>query len=1053
MADIGRGALVEVLGPLRVVADGVDVGVTRAAQRRVLAILALAGGRPVDAEVLIDRMWSGEPPATAKTALQTHISALRRLLPEGAIRTEHGGYVIDTAVLTLDTTLLDTELTETTDLADAGDWHTAGTTAAEALARVRGEPFHDLVDDDFAIGERTRLTEVVATLTEFRLEAQLEIGQAGAALAGLERLTAEYPLRERGWRLLVRARSASGRTAEALRAVQDARAAMAEAGLTIGTELVRLEADLFLDEDQPAVERPRTNLVDPLTTFIGRDELVDDVATDVAEHRLVTLHGVGGVGKTRVAREVARRHVDAGGAAWFVDLSVLDEASDVASAVVAAIGILSEAPTVDAALQAWAPNTKALVVLDNCEHVASDAGRVTRFLLDHGARITVLATSRRLLGVPGERVVALPPIPVVDPGGPVGELTGNDAVRLFVDRARLVGGLDGMTPDVARSIAAICRRLDGLPLAIELAAARTRHMTLDTIDRRLDERFTLLTTSDGDDDRHGALASVVGWSYDLLSPAQATVLRAISVFRGTFDLPSAATVVELDEAATADALGALVDDSLVVFERPTGSYRLLETVRAFAAIELDRAGAHDLIEARHLALRVGTCVALEPAWLSTGMHEAIESSRGMIDDLVALVDDTSARQRPDTARIALHLGRWFRRDFKHPQAAHYLTAAEGGLDDALENERLSLLSRELWAVGRSEEAWVVAQASRDAADRLPDSTASAAALCRYANIRLNRLAIDAGDAVEVNRAGVEMARRLGDPAFLLRTEIYLAASLAFVGESAEALPLIDDIRRRAIDLGDHTTVLESLTIAGHVCRLCAPTDRDLRRALLDDLFSRFDFAEALVDEDASLLIMMALELGETALARRMVAQVERQQRSPTQATGLFTVTGLLLRRFDGDADGVWADVEPLLTGCHERMASTLHTIAADVAADRGDLAGAYDVLRRFESYEISPTQRSELVGVLAAVVRAEVDAGHRDAAVETLDRIRSIMRDHPPRAEGTRAIERPAVYALMAEAEVASMIGGADLAWQAVAREAAFEFDRQLAVERHRRSA
>ncbi|MFI6320657.1 BTAD domain-containing putative transcriptional regulator [Nonomuraea sp. NPDC050556] len=525
-----------VLGPLEIrSADGEPISVGGPRPRALLVMLLLNAGHVVSVEQLIDGQYGEEPPAGAANAVQAQVSRLRRHLPD-LIEFNGTGYR-----LAIDPDDVDVHRFER--LVREGR-HSAES-LREALSLWRGEALADL---PFGQAQAARLDELRLTAMEDLAEAELNQPE-GTSVAELQRLVAEHPLRERLTGQLMRALHAAGRQGEALAAYERTRRVLAdELGADPSPELAELHLAL-LRADRPRRRRPAAQL----TSFVGREEELARLRAQQA--RLVTIVGPGGTGKTRLSVEAAPDGV-------FVDLSAGDQ---VAPAVLGALGVRdgglqsfhSEDP-VDRLVAALA-DQDVLLVLDNCEHVIDAAAALARTLLGECPRLRVLATSREPLGITGEVLVHLAP------------LTEDQAVRLFTDRARAVQPSFEVRPAVRE----ICATLEGLPLAIELAAARLRTFGIDELATRLAEhgRFKLLSRGDRTAaSRHQTLQAVVEWSWDLLTPAERELAARFSVFAGGASM-------EAVEAICGDLPDSLVDKSLVVAEG--NRFRMSETVRLF----------------------------------------------------------------------------------------------------------------------------------------------------------------------------------------------------------------------------------------------------------------------------------------------------------------------------------------------------------------------------------------------------------------------------------------------------------------------------------------
>jgi predicted ATPase len=352
-----------------------------------------------------------------------------------------------------------------------------------------------------------------------------------------------------------------------------------------------------------------------LSSFVGRRLELDQLDRLLAGSRLLTITGAGGAGKTRTAVELASRQLGRfPDGAWLADLGRIGDGTLVAAEVAGALGMLSGAPGEGpAALEEWLGEClgtrRLLLVIDNCEHLVDAAARLAHLLLSRAPDVTIVATSREVLGLPGEVVFQLPPLSLPRPdAASADDLAASDAVSLFCERARAAQPGFGLTDGNAAAVAQICRRLDGIPLALELAAARLRVLGAQQVAQRLDHRFSFLTGADRTAAaRHQTLRAAVDWSYDLLPPAEQAILRRLSVFPGTFDLEAAEAVageVPADPGLgfpVLDLIGRLVEKSLVLTEQPedTVRYRLLETLRSYGAERLAEAGETEAVQRRH----------------------------------------------------------------------------------------------------------------------------------------------------------------------------------------------------------------------------------------------------------------------------------------------------------------------------------------------------------------------------------------------------------------------------------------------------------------------
>jgi predicted ATPase/DNA-binding SARP family transcriptional activator len=561
-----------VLGPIEVrLPDGSPVAVGGPQVRALLAMLLLDAGRPVSVTRLADGLYGDDVPGDAAHALQSQVSRLRHGLSGGAtVEFGPAGYR-----LVADPEAVDAH--RFTELAGRGkralgDPASAAALLGEALGLWRGPALADVLDAPFAGAVAARLADERLAVVEDRAEAALALGQHHAVAAELAELVEAQPLRERARALLMRALSASGRQAEALAVFEEARRLLAdELGVDPSAELA--DAHLAILRAEPAVRRVPAQL----TSFVGREPELRRLATALGTSRLVTLTGPGGAGKTRLAVEVRLP-----GDVCFVDLSPLGDGAQVAPAVAGALGLRASGPPEDRLVAALA-DRPLLVILDNCEQVIAGAAGLVHRLLASCPALRVLATSREALGITGEVLFPVGQLAVPAPDAGLAEASASPAVRLFGDRAAAVRA--GFIVDAATvgAVRRICAALDGLPLAIELAAARLRSLTLDEVDARLADRFRLLSRGERTAaPRHQTLRAVVEWSWELLDPAEQALARRLTVFAGGATLVAAERVCALDDVP--GVLGDLVDKSLV--EAHDGRYRMLETIRVYCAERL-----------------------------------------------------------------------------------------------------------------------------------------------------------------------------------------------------------------------------------------------------------------------------------------------------------------------------------------------------------------------------------------------------------------------------------------------------------------------------------
>ncbi|MHA6761683.1 BTAD domain-containing putative transcriptional regulator [Streptacidiphilus sp. PAMC 29251] len=596
-------------------AAGRPVALGGPGRRAALALLALDAGRVVSVQRMIDGLYGEQPPAGVGNALQAQLSRLRSVLrkaagPDGGelIENHPAGYRLAVDPDQVDLHRFVRLAGQGREALTCGDAAKAAELLRQALALWQGPALAGLGDAPFAGPQAVRLEEQRLTATEDRIQAALLLGEHRAVIPELRGLVAADPLRERLSTQLVQALHGSGQQAEALAAYSGAREALADAlGADPGPELAAAHLAVLRGEPEAPVSREtsqRLALPAQLNGLIGRAQELARIEELLKAGRLVTVTGPGGTGKTRIAVETAGRHP---GDSCFADLSGLAEGGDLAQAVLSALGLRGSTllgaaggPSTRERLTAALADRPLLLVLDNCEHLVADAARLAADLLASCPELRILGTGREPLGITGEQLFPLPALPE------------QAAVQLFTERAGAVR--PGFDPrQDAEAVAEICRRLDGLPLAIELAAARLRMLSPRQIADRLDDRFRLLTGgSRTAQPRQQTLRAVVDWSWDLLPEAERSVLRRASVFAGGWTLEAAEAVCA--DRDTMELIGALVDKSLVIAQQEGQQtrYRLLQTVRAYAAERLAESGAEAETRQAHLHYFLDLATAAHP---------------------------------------------------------------------------------------------------------------------------------------------------------------------------------------------------------------------------------------------------------------------------------------------------------------------------------------------------------------------------------------------------------------------------------------------------------
>ena len=703
--DLGGWMRVDLLGTVQVRDDAggpARVGGPRA--QALLALLALDASRVVPASSLIDRLWDGDAPDGARGALQTMVSRLRGVL--GSVIESHpAGYRLALGRDRVDAlTFEDLAGQGSRALAD-GDAVGASAILRRALALWRGPALAGVAEAEPAAGIAARLEELRRSATADRIEADLAVAtrsDAAGLTAELRVLVAEDPLAERPRALLMRVLYLAARQADALAVYADARAQLAtQLGVDPSPQLEQVYLAVLRQTlpgaGSPADSAPRAThdaavlgqpsvppltVRVPLTSLVGREDQVAQVKALTGENRLVTLTGPGGVGKTRLAAEVASRvGAEAGCGVWLVDLARLNDAGDLPYAALTATGIRDRllsgsrggdpgeaaAPDPYGSLVRGLSPRAGLIVLDNCEHLIDAVAGLADAVLSGCPGVSVLATSREALGITGEVVWPVPPLPVPPrsgDGGP-GMIAATASVRLLADRARAARPGFAVNQANTADVARICQVLDGLPLAIELAAARLRTMSPAQLIARLGDRFTLLTGGSRTAlPRHQTLRAVVEWSWDLLSKPEKVLARRLAVLPAGSTLGAAERICadELDAlggglpvGAVLDALTGLADKSFLTVDDGEGGdtdprYRMLDTIRAYCMERLAEADEEDAVQDRMCGYYLVLAETAEPLlrtgaqfrWLgmlaadSDNMHAALRRAIELRDAETAL---------------------------------------------------------------------------------------------------------------------------------------------------------------------------------------------------------------------------------------------------------------------------------------------------------------------------------------------------------------------------------------------------------------------------------
>jgi predicted ATPase/DNA-binding SARP family transcriptional activator len=738
LADSSVGLQIELLGPVEVRVGGRAVALGGQRPRALLAVLALKGGRVVTTERLIDELWGEDPPARARDSLQMHVSRLRKALSEagaggGRLVNHADGYLLDVQPGECDVERWQQSLGQAHRARAGGEPQAARDRIDEALGLWRGEPLGGVSTNSLLDAERARLDEERLAAIIEGIELDLELGRHGELLGQLDALVIAHPFKERLVELQMLALYRCGRQADALAAFQAARARFVEElGIEPGQGLRDLHEDVLRHSDElsspvdTTAERtveaqPRPPIPTPLrlpvppNRTVGREQDVAAVGERLRAGpvRLLTLTGPGGVGKTRLALEAARGvQADFADGAHFVSLAAQRRPYDVPVAIVSALGIIVlSGESADQAAERFLAAKHLLLVLDNLEHLLEAASFIAR-LLEACPALTVLATSRAPLTVRAEERYRVSPLALPEPGTPADTqaLADTDAVTLFCERARVHDADFRLSDANANAVAEICRRVDGLPLAIELAAARCGVLSPAEIGERLDAALGALGTGARDAPaRQRTLRATIDWSHNLLSDAEKHCFARFAVFAGGASVEAAEAITD----AGLDTLDGLIAKNLLVPRRDAHARSrlgMLETVRAYATERF--AAGHDegAVRERHytyflaLAQRHGA----EQALMRAGRVEHLTRLDAEIDNLHAAL--RWAVGQPDAERalaMCVALGWYWSMRNRWADAAEWIDQALllAGSDDhpSLRVRALGFKAIALWPLGRERE--------------------------------------------------------------------------------------------------------------------------------------------------------------------------------------------------------------------------------------------------------------------------------------------------------------------------------------------------------------
>jgi predicted ATPase/DNA-binding SARP family transcriptional activator len=854
LATLSRDAMrFRVLGTLQVAdTSGAALPIGSARLRRLVALLLVHSGAVVSTDRIVDVLWGDRPPVNPTNALHNLVSRLRKVIGP-VLLARAPGYVLQVSAGEIDAGRFEDLVRQARDAVTADQPDRAAALLDQALTLWGGPAYAEFADEDFARAEAARLDELHVTALEERVDAALALGHHAAATARAETLTSDHPLRERPHAQLMRALYRGGRQADALAVYREYRDRLdEELGLSPSASLQQLHADILrqdpaLDWVSPAgaAGPPPGNTPLQLVGLIGRQRELADLSATLQRARVVTVAGAGGVGKTLLALHAAaaetRRFHDG---AWLVELAAIADSALVADAIGTTLGVQQRhGLSVAERLVEYLRPKRVLLVLDNCEHVIDVVARLAAAIVARCPHVTVLATSREPLGIAGEHLRPLLPLPVPPDGlTDVGTAAAVPSVRLLVDRAAAVAPEFALRPDNLAAVGEICRRLDGLPLAIELAAARLRAMSPAEVAARLHARSPLLRGGARiADQRQRSLWNLIDWSYGLLDDEQRQVFERLSVFAGAFTLAAAWDVcrgaIGDDEPEIADVVAGLVDRSMVVAhvaatpEEGT-RYALLEVLRAYGRQRLVERGEEQAACRAHAEYAVRFAESAESGLEGPDEGRWADAVAAVVDDLRAahlwaVENDLDLAVRLSAAlhtyaetRVVSEMCDWATRTVRaaedravsHPQLPVVYAAAASG------------------ARFRGDLATTAALAERAVAQ----SRGSCDRAAWYARNALADVALFEGRLADAERIFGDLAREAGDAGdgYVRTLAVWnLAFVRAYAGDTEGAVALAMQARRQAQALGSPTMIAWATYSEAEVL-LDADPERAL--ALLDE---------------------------------------------------------------------------------------------------------------------------------------------------------------------------------------------------------------------------
>jgi predicted ATPase/DNA-binding SARP family transcriptional activator len=1004
-----------VLGPLEIRRVELVVDVVGSRLRCLLVRLALDAGQAVGTAALIDAVWDDDPPAGAANALQTLVSRLRRSLGDSAlIQQTPSGYRLAVAPEAIDARRFEIAARDGAAALRSGGPQRALPLLDTALALWRGPALEDIADRPFVDLAASRLTELRLGAAIDRLEAMLALGRAEEIVPDAEALAVGHPANERLARLQMAILNSAGRQSDALAAYERLRGRLEEdfgadpSPETRELHVAILRGELAKPRPQTPPTAAPTNLRAQVSSFIGREGEIERITELLAANRLVTLIGPGGAGKTRLAAEAARRWLDdVPDGVWFVELAPVDDAANLAQAVLDSLGLNethvlerggrspSRSP-LDRLLDAMI-DQRSVLVLDNCEHLIAGVAELADVLLTRNADLHIVTTSREPLGIVGEVLSVVPPLGQPDrDAGPLQALAF-PAIQLFAERAAAVA--PGFTVDetTVTTVIEICRRLDGLPLAIELAAARLRSLPVDQIAGRLDDRFRLLTGGSRTAmPRHRTLRAVVEWSWELLTDPERRLAERLAVFPAGATPASAEATCAGDGLAATDVfdlLAALVDKSLLqLVDHAEPRYRMLETIREYGIERLAERGELEWIRRNHAAYFGELARTAEPYLRTADQLVWMNRLSAERDNLLAALRYLNDAGE-STAALTLAndlIWYWMLRG-NHADAATWMSYALNSVGDTdpdlvLKAQAAYLMNSVAWFGASAEELTPSMSAVADQLLRLDSASDPMLSILKPT------LMMFSGRAEKVG-ALIDEAVQVDDP-WVHAAALMFRAGVAENDGNVESMriDLADSLAAFRV-IGDRWGLSTVLAMLGSLQTL----DGDLDAAIGSFLEARALVREVGGIDDA---VMLNLQMSDLHLRRGDLDQARAEielarelgvRGSPMQAV-LIDAFAARIARQAGDL----AVASECLEAARRRfdrinhahpinghLQSLILLTSIMILIDRGDLGAAEEAVR--EVYTVSLTTKDmpivSLAGVAIAAVAAAVGAWTDAAAI------------------------------------------------------------------------